>query len=127
MEFKVTNKHLPILILLGVILIFILRSLFVSYGSIKSLKNDLKGNIKKVDSIEASKKQLFDEIRNDSLLLSKKDSIILVLTNQKTSLKKSLKYYKNENKKLKGNYIDNPINKRIAIFAKLATEKDTIQ
>ncbi len=127
MEFKITNKHLPILILLGVILMFILRSLFVSYGSIKSLKNDLKGNIKKVDSIEASKKELFDEIKNDSLLLSKKDSIILVLTNQKTSLKKSLKYYKNENKKLKGTYIDNPINKRIDIFTRLATEKDTIQ
>jgi len=124
MEYR-TKRTLQLTVIL--LLIFIAGSFFGGNEYVNFLKKEIKGNQKKIDSIEKTKAILFDEIKKDSIAIYKRDSIILVLSKEKVKLLNTVKYYKDENKKIKGTYIDSPINKRIELFTRLATEKDTVQ
>ena len=114
------------LIFVGVVIIFLAIKYFSTPSWNKWLKNDIKENFVKIDSLEKTKEPIFLEIKKKDIEIAKKDSIILDLSKQRVKLLKSLNYYRNENLKIKDAYLNNSINKRIELFAKLAIEKDTI-
>lgn len=91
-----------------------------------SLKRAQKENKEKIEQIDAFKKEIFLRIKADSILLQARKDSILVLTNKRETLKKSLNYYKYENLRIKNNYLRGDLNERVELFTRLATEKDTI-
>lgn len=91
-----------------------------------SLKRAQKENKEKIEQIDAFKEEIFFRIKADSILLQARKDSILVLTNKRETLKKSLNYYKYENLRLKNNYLRSDLNERVELFTRLATEKDTI-
>lgn len=114
------------LIFVGVVIIFLAIKYFSTPSWNKWLKNDIKENFVKIDSLEKTKEPILLEINKKDIEIAKKDSIILDLSKQRLKLLKSINYYRNENLKIKDAYLNNSINKRIELFAKLAIEKDTI-
>lgn len=126
-EFKESPFKVISLILVGVIFIIMIWATISSSGENRRLKNDIKENLEKIEELEEIKKPIFEELKADSLAIKKRDSVILVLSNEKNNLLRTLKYYKNENFKLKNTYVNAPLNERIKLFSRLATEKDTIQ
>ena len=107
------------LYLVGLVILFLIAKGFTGDDWSKWLKNDIKDNIIEIDSLQGLKKPILKEIEDKNKEIAKKDSIILVLSKEKNNLFKSLKYYKNENFKIKTIYINNPIDKRIELFANL--------
>lgn len=127
MESKYPKLNLAALILAGLFLIVMFASSVSTSRENKRLKRAINENIDKIESLEQQKQPLFDKITEDSLEIVKKDSLIFYLKTKEAVLLNNIKYFKNENARIKTNYINNTIDQRVDIFAKLATRADSLQ
>ncbi|MCK4500604.1 hypothetical protein KAU11_08900 [Candidatus Babeliales bacterium] len=123
-ERGISKKRIYTLVFVGVVLIFVLIKSVSTDKWNKWLKNDINDNIKKSDSLELLKIPILKEIKDRDKKIVEKDSVILVLTKERMRLLKSIKYYRNENFKLKNTYLNNSLDKRIELFSRLAKSNE---
>ncbi len=114
-------------ILLAIILIIMLWSTISSIGENKRLKSAVKVNLEYIERLESEKIAIFESLKKDSLKIREKDSIILELSKEEFSLNNKLKHLNNEKFVIKNAYLRNDAVERVRIFAKLATETDSIR
>lgn len=124
MDFKNNPIKAASLILAGLILIIIIWTAIPTSGENKRLKRTVNDNDKKIEALEAQKAPLLSKIKTDSLEIIKKETLINSLKTEEQILKSTINYLKNENKRIKNDYITSDIDERVAIFAKLASQKD---
>lgn len=124
MEFKKpTSKTLKIIA--AVIVAILLFKVASSYFQDKDLKDDIKDREEKIDQIDDEKTPILEDITADAERIKELDKKILALSNKQKELLRTIKNLRNENNRIKDIYINNPIDKRIELFARLATEKDS--
>ncbi len=125
----ITNKQLAVLlrVLIAVILIIMLWATISSSGENKRLKKAVKSNLEYIERLESEKIAIFESLKKDSLKIIEKDSIILELSKEEFSLNNKLKHLKNEKFVIKNAYLRNDATERVRIFAKLATETDSVR
>lgn len=114
-------------IIMGVVLIGMILSRISTIGENKRLKTSIKENLEQIERLESEKIIIFESIKKDSLAIIEKDSIILGLSQKEYSLNNKLKNFKNEKIHVKHAYLRNDVAKRVRIFARLATESDSIR
>ena len=124
MDFKNNPIKAASLILGGLVLIIMFWTAVSTSGENKRLKRAVNDNDKKIEALEAQKVPLLSKIKTDSLEIIKKEALINSLKTEEQVLKNTINYLKNENKRLKNDYITSDIDERVAIFAKLANQKD---
>tara|TARA_R110000744_G_scaffold121116_2_gene225548 strand:+ start:19225 stop:19608 length:384 start_codon:yes stop_codon:yes gene_type:complete len=127
MEFKNNKLKLSLIILAGLVLLIMILATVSSSRENKRLKRAIKANDKKIEILENQKTPLFKKIKEDSVKIVKKDSLIFVLQIKEQTLKNTIKIFKNENNKIKSNYNNSSINERVRIFSELATRADSLQ
>lgn len=126
MEFKKpTNKTL--IIIAAFVVTFILYGIGQRYFADRGLKNDINDREDTIEQINEDKEPILQEIRDESEEIKKRDAVILALSNKQKQLLRTIKNLKNENDRIKDIYINNPIDERIELFARLATEQDSTQ
>lgn len=118
------NLNTILIILIGFVLIFLTWHSISSSGENKRLKKDVHNKLKNIQELEFKKTAIFKSIKRDSLLIIEKDFIISKLKYSEDSLIKELKKINRENTKIRFNYLNSDINKRIKLFSKLATSTD---
>ena len=123
MEYK-TKKTFQLTIIL--LLIFIAGSFFGGSEYIRFLKSEITTNKRNFEKLEITKNQLFEGIKEDSLEIVKQDSVILVLSKKRDSLKNRLKEIKNESNIKKAIYNNKSVNDRFIVFSRLVTRNDSI-
>lgn len=123
MEYK-TKKTFQLTIIL--LLIFIAGSFFGGSEYIRFLKSEITTNKRNFEKLEITKNQLFERIKEDSLEIVKQDSVILVLSKKRDSLKNRLKEIKNESNIKKAIYNNKSVNDRFIVFSRLVTRNDSI-
>lgn len=122
MDFKENKYKLVSLNLIGVILIFILSSLFSTYGGKKFLKRLINKNNDKIELLDKAQNPLFEQGKKDSVVIVSKNKIIRLLKIEQKRILIDLKNIQNENDSLKNNYLNNTINKRVDLFSRLTLE-----
>ena len=127
MDIKNNKIKLSALILGGLVLVVMFVASISSSRENRRLKRAINENNDKIESLEAKKIPLLQKIKSDSLELVKKDSVILGLKIREETLKNTIKYFKDENKRIKSDYINSSIDQRVDIFANLATRADSLQ
>jgi hypothetical protein len=127
MDFKNNPIKAAALVLGGLVLVIMFIASISSSRENRRLKRAINENNDKIESLEAKKIPLLQKIKSDSLELVKKDSVILGLKTKEETLKNTIKYFKNENKRIKSDYINSSIDQRVDIFANLATRADSLQ
>jgi hypothetical protein len=127
MDYKAQPIKTAALVLGGLVLVVMFVASISSSRENRRLKRAINENNDKIESLEAKKIPLLQKIKSDSLELVKKDSVILGLKTKEETLKNTIKYFKNENKRIKSDYINSSIDQRVDIFANLATRADSLQ
>jgi hypothetical protein len=127
MDYKAQPIKTAALVLGGLVLVVMFVASISSSRENRRLKRAINENNDKIESLEAKKIPLIQKIKSDSLELVKKDSVILGLKTKEETLKNTIKYFKNENKRIKSDYINSSIDQRVDIFANLATRADSLQ
>lgn len=126
MDSSKSKSKIALWILGGLIAAFLVRGLFVSVGSVNTLEARVRARDAQIDSITKSKDPILEDIEDIRLQLRKKDSLLFISTAKQARLNNTIKQLKNENKRIKDDYLNRSIDERVAFFAKLATEKDSI-
>ena len=116
------SRKNAIVILMAVVIIILGWSLVSSSGENKRLRNDIKENLKRIETIESQKSAIFETIKKDSLRIATQDRIIEELKVKEDSLIINLKTLKNERIKIQNAYLSSAVGERIRIFTELATE-----
>ena len=109
---------------LGFFLVFVLPGLFSYNSEAGELKKQIKKGEAKIESLEETKDPIYKQIKDLQETIKKKDLIIENLETEKQTIKNTLIFYRNENKRIKSDYLNNDINERVRIFSKLAAEKN---
>lgn len=111
-------------ILIGLVLLVFSLAIINTYDKSNSLKNEIKENGVKIDSIELSKNLNIQRIKLNEIRIFQIDSILIKMKIRERSLLDSIKKNENEYKKNRRIYVDSDIDKRIRIFSELAAESD---
>jgi uncharacterized protein (DUF2384 family) len=115
------------LALVAIVLIALVCSTISSSGENRRLKRAINDNLIQIKRLESEKNTILQSLEKDSLSIIAKDAIILVLTKKEDSLINTLNIFKHERSKIINHYLNADVSKRIDIFAKLATETDSIR
>ncbi len=126
MELK-KPKIQTLIIIAAFIVAFLLYGAISSYFQDKELKDDIRDREEQIEQINDEKTPILEDIDADAERIKELDRQILALSNKQKQLLKTIENLRHENNRIKNFYINNPIDKRIELFAELATEKDSIR
>lgn len=109
--------------LIGIALIFLTFGIVFLWNDNTYLKNESKNNAVEYKKLEKDIIIKQQEIILNRKEISRKDSLLLVLTNKEKRLIENLNQQKNENTKNTFNYLSSNNDERFKLFSRLAAEK----
>lgn len=119
----VLNNRRSFILFVLLIVVAIFASIYTTIDK-RGLKNEIRDNIKRADSIELLKDQYFERIKVDSVKIRRKDSLIIIYRTREAQLLDSIRKNNYEFKNARALYLNSDRDQRVRIFAELANKAD---